>query len=46
MQTGYHNHETEFAILDNQLIYDELMKRFDAEPGQNAVPDRSDQSWI
>jgi len=30
MQTGYHNHETEFAILDNRLIYDELMKHFDA----------------
>ena len=29
MQTGYHNHETEFAILDNRLIYDELMKKFD-----------------
>ena len=28
MQTGYHNHETEFTILDNKLIYDELMKRF------------------
>ena len=30
MQTGYHNHETEFGKLDNQLIYDELMKHFDA----------------
>ena len=29
MQTGYHNHETEFTILDNHLIYDELMKQFD-----------------
>lgn len=29
MQTGCHNHEMEFATLDNQLIYDALMKRFD-----------------
>ncbi len=28
MQTGYHNHETEFGKLDNQLIYDVLMNRF------------------
>ena len=28
MQTGYHNHETEFTKLDNQLIYDALMNRF------------------
>ncbi len=28
MQTGYHNHEMEFARLDNQLIYDALMNRF------------------
>jgi len=31
MQTGYHNHETEFAILDNQLIYDALMNRFNPD---------------
>jgi sugar phosphate isomerase/epimerase len=30
MQAGFHNHEFEFAILDQQLIYDALMKRFDA----------------
>ena len=29
MQAGYHNHETEFATLDGQLIYDALMSRFD-----------------
>ena len=31
LQTGYHNHDMEFHMLDNQLIYDVLMKRFDAE---------------
>jgi len=31
MQAGFHNHEFEFAKLDNQLIYDALMGRFDAE---------------
>jgi len=31
MQTGYHNHETEFATLDGQLIYDALMSRFNAD---------------
>lgn len=31
MQTGFHNHEFEFAMLDNQLIYDALMKRFNAD---------------
>jgi sugar phosphate isomerase/epimerase len=31
MQAGYHNHETEFATLDGQLIYDALMSRFDAD---------------
>jgi sugar phosphate isomerase/epimerase len=31
MQTGFHNHEFEFATLDNQLIYDALMGRFDPE---------------
>ena len=30
MQTGFHNHEFEFAMLDGQLIYDALMGRFDA----------------
>ena len=30
MQTGYHNHETEFAVLDKRLIYDVLLKNFDA----------------
>lgn len=29
MQTGFHNHEFEFATLDGQLIYDALMERFD-----------------
>ena len=29
MQTGFHNHEFEFAKLDGQLIYDALMNRFD-----------------
>jgi sugar phosphate isomerase/epimerase len=31
MQSGYHNHENEFAQLDGQLIYDALMKRFNPE---------------
>lgn len=30
MQTGFHNHDFEFAILEGQLIYDALMSRFDA----------------
>jgi sugar phosphate isomerase/epimerase len=30
MQTGFHNHEFEFATLDGSLIYDALMKTFDA----------------
>lgn len=29
--TGFHNHEFEFAMLDNQLIYDALMSRFDPD---------------
>jgi sugar phosphate isomerase/epimerase len=29
MNTGFHNHEFEFAKLDGQLIYDVLMNRFD-----------------
>jgi sugar phosphate isomerase/epimerase len=31
MQAGFHNHEMEFAQLDNQLIYDALMSRFDPD---------------
>ncbi len=31
MQSGYHNHENEFAQLDGQLIYDALMKRFNPD---------------
>ena len=31
LQAGYHNHETEFATLDGQLIYDALMNRFDPD---------------
>lgn len=31
MQTGYHNHETEFTKLDEQLIYDALMGRLGPE---------------
>jgi sugar phosphate isomerase/epimerase len=31
LQTGYHNHDMEFHMLNNQLIYDALMKRFDAD---------------
>ena len=30
MQAGFHNHNMEFAKLDNVLIYDDLMARFDA----------------
>jgi sugar phosphate isomerase/epimerase len=30
MQAGFHNHEFEFATLDGSLIYDALMKTFDA----------------
>ena len=29
MQAGFHNHDFEFHMLDNQLIYDVLMQRFD-----------------
>ena len=29
MQTGFHNHEFEFATLDGSLIYDALMRTFD-----------------
>jgi sugar phosphate isomerase/epimerase len=31
MQAGFHNHDFEFAMLDNQPIYDALMNRFDAD---------------
>jgi sugar phosphate isomerase/epimerase len=31
IQTGFHNHEFEFATLDGQLIYDALMQRFNAD---------------
>jgi len=29
MQTGFHNHEFEFNMLEGQLLYDALMSRFD-----------------
>ncbi len=31
IQTGFHNHEFEFAQLGGQLIYDALMSKFDAD---------------
>jgi sugar phosphate isomerase/epimerase len=31
MQTGFHNHDMEFKILDGELIYDALMSHFDPE---------------
>jgi len=31
MQTGYHNHETEFVTFDGQLLYDALMSRLNAD---------------
>jgi sugar phosphate isomerase/epimerase len=31
MDTGFHNHEFEFHILDGQLIYDALMHQFNPE---------------
>lgn len=31
MVTGFHNHSTEFEILDGQLIYDALLNRFDPD---------------
>lgn len=31
MQAGFHNHSFEFLKLDGQLIYDALLKRFDAD---------------
>lgn len=29
LQAGFHNHSFEFVVLDGELIYDALMKRFD-----------------
>jgi sugar phosphate isomerase/epimerase len=29
LQAGFHNHSTEFAKIDNELIYDRLLKTFD-----------------
>ena len=31
IQTGFHNHHTEFAKIDDKLIYDALMENFDPE---------------
>jgi sugar phosphate isomerase/epimerase len=31
IQAGYHNHDGEFHEIDGVLIYDELMRRFDAK---------------
>jgi sugar phosphate isomerase/epimerase len=31
LQTGFHNHSFEFVMLDGELIYDALMKRFDKD---------------
>ncbi|MEP6684360.1 MAG: TIM barrel protein, partial [Parafilimonas sp.] len=31
MQTGFHNHEFEFAMLEGELIYDALMKAFNPD---------------
>jgi sugar phosphate isomerase/epimerase len=31
METGYHNHDMEFKMLEGKLIYDELMNRFDPD---------------
>jgi sugar phosphate isomerase/epimerase len=31
IQTGFHNHHTEFAKIDNVLIYDALLNKFDPE---------------
>ena len=31
MQAGFHNHDFEFHMLDNQLIYDALMHEFDPD---------------
>jgi sugar phosphate isomerase/epimerase len=31
MQTGFHNHEREFSLVEGQLIYDALMGHFDPD---------------
>ncbi|HUQ64525.1 MAG TPA: sugar phosphate isomerase/epimerase [Flavitalea sp.] len=31
LQTGFHNHSVELTKIDDKLIYDELLKRFDKE---------------
>ncbi len=31
LQAGFHNHHMEFQKIDNQLIYDEMMKRLDPD---------------
>ena len=31
LQAGFHNHSTEFAKIDNELIYDRLLKTFDRD---------------
>jgi sugar phosphate isomerase/epimerase len=31
LQAGFHNHSTEFAKIDNELIYDRLLKTFDSD---------------
>ncbi len=31
LQAGFHNHSTEFAKIDNELIYDRLLKTLDPE---------------
>jgi sugar phosphate isomerase/epimerase len=31
LQAGFHNHDFEFQILDGELIYDALLKRFDPD---------------
>jgi len=31
IQMGFHNHHTEFEMIDGVLIYDELLKRFDPD---------------
>ena len=31
LQAGFHNHSTEFAKIDSELIYDRLLKTFDPE---------------
>jgi sugar phosphate isomerase/epimerase len=31
LQAGFHNHSTEFGKIDNELIYDRLLKTFDTD---------------